>query len=227
MSTVPTEHEILLGAIRSQLAQVNLPLPGTVVSYDRTNQTASVRLAVKFRREDPDTGEIVAYDPPVLSGAPVAFPSSGTFSITWDLAAGDAVLVLFSSRSLDEWASVIAAVHEPQDVRRFDLSDAIVYPGLRSPAAPLASTAYAAGAGVITGADIRLGSSAATLRPVLGSFETDLATWNAGFSTFLASLKTAASFANVISAATAMEIVHNIFVAQVTAGHQATKVKAE
>ncbi|MFA9271869.1 MAG: Gp138 family membrane-puncturing spike protein [Baekduiaceae bacterium] len=162
MSSNPTEHEILLDAIRGQLAQVNTALPGTVVSYDSSDQTASVRLGVKFRRRDPDTGEIVAYSPPIISGAPVAFPGAGAYSITWDLTAGDSVLVVFASRSLDEWASVIAEQHEPQDVRRFDLTDAVVVPALRSPAAPIPAAGLAAGAMVLRAPEVRLGSSAAS-----------------------------------------------------------------
>ncbi len=225
-SSNPTEHEILLEAIRGQLAQVNTALPGTVVSYDRTNQTASVRLAVTFKRRDPDTDEIVSYTPPVLSGAPVAFPGAGAFSITWDLTAGDSCLVVFSSRSLDEWASVVAETHEPQDVRRFDLSDAIVVPALRSPAAPIPSAGVAAGAMVARSTDIRLGSSAATLRPVLGSFETDLATWNAGMTALLTALNSGV-LATIAAGAATFQPIHAAFVAQVIAGHQATKVKAE
>lgn len=227
MPTVPTEHEILLTAIRSQIAQVNTCLPGRIVSYDAATQTASVQLSVMFRRRDPATDEVVAYEPPIITGAPVAFPSAGAFSITWPLAKGDACFVHFASRSLDEWASVVADVHEPQDLRRFDLSDAIVEPALRSPASPIPAEGYASGAMVLRGTELRLGSSSATLRPVLGSFETDLATWNAGLTAFLTTLSTAASFANIITAATTFQPIHAAFVAQVIAGHQATKVKAE
>lgn len=172
-SSNPTEHEILLDAIRGQLAQVNTALPGTVVSYDSSDQTASVRLAVKFKRRDPDTGEIVAYSPPIISGAPVAFPGAGAYSITWDLTAGDSVLVVFASRSLDEWASVIAEQHEPQDVRRFDLSDAVVVPALRSPAAPIPAAGLAAGVMVIRAPEVRLGSSAATAFVALANLVLD------------------------------------------------------
>ena len=173
MSTDPTDHELLMEAIRSQMAQVNTCLPGTIVSYDEATQTASVQLAVKFRRRDPNTREIVAYTPPQIDGAPVAFPGAGAFSITWPLTAGDACLVHFASRSLDEWASVIADVHEPQDLRRFDLSDAIVEPALRSPASPIPSAGYAAGAMVLRAPEVRLGSSAATAFVALANLVLD------------------------------------------------------
>ncbi len=162
MPAVPTDHELLLTAIRGQVAQVNTCLPGKIVSYDQATQTASVALAVMFRRRDPTTDAIVAYEPPIITGAPVAFPSAGAFSITWPLAAGDACLVHFASRSLDEWASVVADVHEPQDLRRFDLSDAIVEPALRSPASPIPAAGYASGAMVLRATEVRLGSSAAS-----------------------------------------------------------------
>lgn len=226
MPTVPTDHEILLTAIRGQVAQVNTCLPGRIVSYDEATQTASVALAVMFRRRDPTTDAIVAYEPPIITGAPVAFPSAGAFSITWPLAAGDACLVHFASRSLDEWASVVADVHEPQDLRRFDLSDAIVEPALRSPASPIPAAGYASGAMVLRATEVRLGSSSATLRPVLGSFETDLATWNAGMTALLTALNSGV-LATIAAGAATFQPIHAAFVAQVIAGHQATKVKAE
>ncbi len=160
-AVTPTEADLLLAAVRSQLARVHTSLPGVVVSYDEATQTATVRPSVRFKFKDAD-GVIQAYDPPAIANVPVAFPRSGAFSITWPIAAGDTVTLWFSERSLDEWKSVAGSTHEARDVRRFDLSDAVAYPGGYSPADALASSAYAAAALVIKAAEIRLGSSAAT-----------------------------------------------------------------
>lgn len=161
-SANPSEHEVLLEAIRSQVARVHTALPGVVVSYDEATQTASVRPAFKFAYRDATDGTVKRYTPPAIPKVPVAFPGGGDFSITWPLAAGDSVLLVFSERSLDEWRQVAGSGHEPGDLRRFDLSDAIAYPGLRSPADPIPAAGYAAGVMVHRADELRLGSSLAT-----------------------------------------------------------------
>lgn len=168
MSANPTDHEILLEAIRSQLARVNTSLPGVVVSYSEANQTATVRPSFRFAYRDAE-GVLQRYDPPAIHNVPVAFPGGGSFSITWPLAEGDSVLLVFSSRSLDEWRTVAGAAHEPKDLRRFDLSDAVAVPGLRSPADPIPAAGRAAGAMVLRAADLRLGSATASDSVALAS----------------------------------------------------------
>ena len=158
----PSEHEVLLEGIRGQMARIHTALPGVVVSYDAASQTATVKPAFKFAYKDPSgDGSVKRYEPNAISNVPVAFPGAGDFSITWDLAAGDEVLLIFAERSLDEWRSLGGSSHEPSDLRRFDLSDAIAYPDTRSPANAMGADAYAAGALVVGAPEVRLGSSAA------------------------------------------------------------------
>ena len=227
MSTAnPTEHEVLLEAIRSQVARVHTSLPGVVVSYDEATQTASVRPAFKFAYKDPNDGSVKRYTPPAIPNVPVAFPGAGDFSITWPLAAGDQVLLVFSERSLDEWRTVAGSGHEPGDLRRFDLSDAVAYPGLRSPAAPIPIDGYAAGVTVVRATEVRLGSSLATAKVMLVTFEADLLTWLAALLAMLSALATL-NPVTIAAAAITYGTAHTAFVASVTAGHGATKVKAE
>lgn len=159
----PTSLDNLMAGSRGQIARIHTALPGKVVSYDRVSQTAVVRTAVQFKFAHPDTGLPTDYEAPAIARAPVAFPGGGDFSFTWELAAGDDVLLVFAERSLDEWksrggAQAVAA----GDVRRFDVTDAIVIPALRSPADPIPAAGIDATAMVIRGPEIRLGSASAT-----------------------------------------------------------------
>lgn len=222
----PDEHDVLLEAIRSQLARVHTALPGTVLSYNQADQTATVQPAFKFKYRDADSGEVTHYEPPAISNVPVLFPGSGNYSITWDVAAGESVLLVFCERSLDEWRSVTGSSHEPKDVRRFDLSDAVAFVGCRSPASAIPASGYATGAMVIRAGELRLGSSAATLKVLLETLETDLSTWLTAVTALNAGLQLG-TLAGIMAAANVFAPLHATFVAQVAAGHKANKVKAE
>lgn len=161
MPQTPNETDNLLTAIRSQLALVHTCLPGVIASYDEATQTATVTPAVKFKFRKSD-GTLEHYAPPAIPKVPVAFPGGDGWSITWPLAAGDPVTLVFAERSLDEWRTVKGTAHEARDVRRFDLTDAIAIPGGRTPADPLPPEAYDSAALVIRGTLIKLGSSAAS-----------------------------------------------------------------
>lgn len=158
----PSEADNLLRAVKAQTARIHTSIPGVVVSYDAATQTADVRPAVKSFSRDAK-GAITAATQPVIPAVPVAFPEGGGFSITWPLEAGDPVLLVFCERSLDEWRSVTGDDHEPQDpARRHDLMDAIAIPGGSSPVSALGTDAWAAGALVVRGDDLRLGSATAS-----------------------------------------------------------------
>lgn len=93
-----------------------------VVSYDRATQTATVspqHLEVWAAEEDP-------VPLPDLDNVPVLFPGGGGYSITWDLAGGDFVLVVCTKYSLDVWRQR-AEVSDPGDFRKFGLSGAVAH----------------------------------------------------------------------------------------------------
>lgn len=160
MSTLPVTSDVLRQLVRSETARLHTAMPGYIESYDAETQTATVRLNIRFKRiED---GSIVHYDAPLLPNVPVAWPTAAAFSITFPLDVGDPGLVIFAERSLDEWKiSGPNDAPEPAQARRHDLSDGIFIPQLRPTASALDSTAYASGAMVIRGAEIRLGDSTA------------------------------------------------------------------
>lgn len=115
------------GRIIAKLSEIHICLPGRIESYDYTTQKASVKPLLKRVYED--DGEIQAL--PVIVDVPVIFARSGGASLTFPIAEGDGVLLIFAERSLDEWLT-LGGDQAPVDPRKFDLTDAIAIPGLNS-----------------------------------------------------------------------------------------------
>lgn len=134
----PTLAEVIAGAVGARLAELNVAIPASVQSYDRATQKASVKPLIRSVLTDSD-GTRVAEGRPIINDVPVVFPGAGAYSITFPLAAGDTVLLVFSQASLDKWLSSGGEV-DPLDPRRFALSDAIAIPGLRPFSAPVEGT---------------------------------------------------------------------------------------
>lgn len=101
-------------------------IPGIINSFDSSNQTCSVQPAIKT----PDAaGKLVNL--PVLTDIPVIYPCAGDYCITFPLKPGDEVLINVCYSSIENWLSD-GGIVDPQDYRHFDLSDAVVIPGLNS-----------------------------------------------------------------------------------------------
>lgn len=113
---------------------IHTGLVAVVSSYDAASQTCEAQPVVKARFDNGDRFQI-----PVIPRIPVMFPSGGSFAITWPLEAGDFVFLSFAERSIDEWKAAGTQSTTPSDLRRFDLSDAVAYPGVVSPRSPLLS----------------------------------------------------------------------------------------
>lgn len=112
--------EVIRKAVKHEVATMRVAMPGTIVSYDASEQSASVQPAWTL-----STGEKI----PVITRAPVQFPRGGGFAITLPLAAGDPCWLLFGERDLERWLTT-GQKHPPQSSRRFDWSDAVVIPGV-------------------------------------------------------------------------------------------------
>jgi hypothetical protein len=128
----PSLEDVILLAVRSELAKVQTSIPGRILTYDREKQRAQIQTSIRGRYENPETEELESYLPPPIPNVPVQFPSGGGFSITWPLKKNDDVRLAFCSRSIDEWLTSGSADNEPTDLRRFDLTDAVAIPGIRS-----------------------------------------------------------------------------------------------
>lgn len=214
---------VIRAAVRQGIATVHTLIPGSVVSYDRTTQKAEVQPCINGRWTDGETIEPYAF--PVLPGVPVVFPSASGVSLTFDLAAGDPVMLFCAERSTDEWRATGETDITPADLRRFSLADAFAVPGGLPGAIPAAG--YASGATVLRGDDLRLGSSSA-VEPVLlqATFETQLQAFLTAFQVFNTAVSAAVDPV-VANASAAFAPSLATWLGQVTAGHGATKVKAE
>lgn len=159
MTAKPSSSDLLAMAGQAALGKVNVALPASVLSYDRDTQKAVVQVAVCYRVRDADGTESQRCRPPAAN-VPVLW-----LGVSWDLEAGDTGLVVVCDRAINVWKSTGNSATEPADPRRFDISDAVFLPGLRSFADPLPAEAVEEGAVVLwdrgTG-DLRLGSAAAT-----------------------------------------------------------------
>lgn len=114
----PQEREALKQELLSSL---HCALPGTVVSFDPSTQTAEIQPAVK-------AGSTLF---PVLPDVPVFFPGSRESAITWPLSPGDECLVILADADIDAWFESGEAA-APRSARKHSLSDAFAFVGFRS-----------------------------------------------------------------------------------------------
>lgn len=111
-------------------AQMWTAIPGIVKGVNLTEMTLTVQPSIQGTIELEDgTQQNVNY--PLLIHVPIVFPSAGGFTITFPIAVGDEVLVIFSSRCIDSWWQS-GGVGLPMEMRMHDLSDGFAIPGPRS-----------------------------------------------------------------------------------------------
>ena len=110
-------------------------LPAIVQNYNAADNTISAQPSVRavLLKQDPKTGAQTpqSVNLPLLVKVPVVFPAGGSFVLTFPIAAGDEVLVVFASRCIDGWWQS-GGVQNQIEYRAHDLSDGIAIPGLTS-----------------------------------------------------------------------------------------------
>ena len=128
--------DVIKDWISNRLADVNTVMPGRIVDYVPAEQKASVEIVIKRLLNTEGANKTV--DVPAIINVPVVFPATPKSMLTFPLEKGDGVLVVFSQRSLDVFLRAADnAPLDPEDFRRFDLTDAIALPGLFGfPSAP-------------------------------------------------------------------------------------------
>ena len=117
-------------AVRAEVESTTLDLhtsmPGIVLSFDGSKQTAVVRPAVQKFFRGQGFVEIKQ-----LVDVPVQFPRGGGFVLTFPVAAGDECLLVFSERAIDHWFET-GKVAPPSDTRTHSLSDGFAIVGVSS-----------------------------------------------------------------------------------------------
>jgi len=122
----PDLSTIIQNTFRAMVAEMNTSLPGEIVSYDFKKRQPSIKPLIKKKFLNDDTLAL-----PIINNVPVIFPGTSKIGMHFPLRKKDSVLIVFSQRSLDKWLESGKDV-DPQDTRKFDLTDAVAIPGLNS-----------------------------------------------------------------------------------------------
>lgn len=117
--------DILKLAINASLDTIHTALPGMIETYDASKKKVSVKPLIKKKFKN---GEVLSF--PIITNVPVIFPGTKRAVIQYPLQRGDGCLIIFSERSMERYLSSAIEDVEPQDPRKFSLSDAICIPGL-------------------------------------------------------------------------------------------------
>lgn len=130
MSNYALDNPSLGNAISASLhnvtRQMRTAMPGRVMSFDATRQTATIQPLIRMMMADG-----TAVDLPPLADVPVQFPEGGGFAFTFPLAAGDEGIVVIGDRCIDGWWQS-GQPSAPLDYRMHDLSDGMFIPGINS-----------------------------------------------------------------------------------------------
>lgn len=115
--------QLLRKAIKSSAIELHTAMPAIVQAFDPDLNTVDVQPAIK---EDFGQGPVAL---PRLNAVPVAFPQGGGGILSFPIAVGDTVLLVFSERSIDQWW-VKNELVDPLDKRTHSLSDAFAIAGV-------------------------------------------------------------------------------------------------
>ncbi len=111
-------------------ANIWTAMPGTITAVDLDEMTCEVQPAIKASVED-ENGNIQIVNLPVLIHVPIVFPSAGGFALTFPIAVGNEVLVVWACRAIDSWWQS-GGEQKPVEARMHDLSDGFAIPGPKS-----------------------------------------------------------------------------------------------
>lgn len=114
-------EESLRLALENAQANIWTAMPGIVTAVNLAAQTVSVQPAIQGVVSNPD-GSTQATNLPLLVDVPIVWPRAGGFALTFPIAAGDEVLVVFGSRCIDSWWQQ-GGVGAQAEARMHDLSD--------------------------------------------------------------------------------------------------------
>lgn len=170
LDRTPTLDEVIRNALMSFAAERASCFVARVESYNLETQRASVMPAVRQFYGDGSgregAGEWRDFSG-VLLDIPVVFPSFGPWVIHAPLVAGDYVVCVVSTRSIDEWIERGGVGVEPSDLRVRMADDALAFPGVWPNPGKLSSSVARAGELVLSNRDasvqIRLRGSSAVI----------------------------------------------------------------
>ncbi len=119
-------------------SKYSIILPGRIVSYDASDQTATVKVSAErvYSTSFVDDEVLKRNN---IEGVPVHTPSGGGWSITMPITAGDTCLLFFSQVGYDHWlyedkdeAGTLASLPKPWLGRQFNEDDGIALVGINT-----------------------------------------------------------------------------------------------
>lgn len=124
LDNTPSLEKVISDALERRLTEVHTTFPARVERVDVALAQCDVKPLIKRKYPDGTLVEI-----PVITNVPIAVYRAGAAFVSLPVKVGDYVKVDISERSLDLWL-ILGGVVDPKDPRKFDLSDAIAYPGV-------------------------------------------------------------------------------------------------
>lgn len=159
-----SDAELYRRIMDSRISEIHTAMPARVDAYDATAQVATVTPQVAIDGEDICQ----------LPNIPVIWPRGGDGYLTMPLVAGDFGLLLFCEADIGAWRSR-GERGAPSDLGRHGVHGAVLLPGLYPAGYALPAVA---GAAILAGSDVRLGSSSATEAVLHGTaFNTAMNVW--------------------------------------------------
>jgi hypothetical protein len=125
----PNLETLVQLGIESHMSSVHVHAPARVTAFDATKRTCSVEPLVK-RPVTSDEDEVTYEDSAIVDGVPVLYPGGAAFTLTWELAAGDVVLLAYLDFSPATWLAK-GAPAEAGDVRQHSESYPVAIPFYR------------------------------------------------------------------------------------------------
>jgi len=131
--------ETFLHVLENFQSQLNISMPGIVVSFDNVALTLKIQPAINRIYTDPKSGKQTWIKMPMLLDVPLILYGGGGMTLTCPINPGDECLVFFSDRCIDSWWQNGCPVvnneintQNQAEFRMHDLSDGFAIVGLRS-----------------------------------------------------------------------------------------------
>lgn len=126
----PNIAQVIQGALDEQASNMHTCMPGEVVEYDAATNTAQVKPLLGKSQFDEEGNEL-SLPYPNMYTVPVVWPRSSGYVFRFPVEAGDTCLLVFAEADIENWQDT-GKVSDPEDDRRFDLSDAVAFMGFFS-----------------------------------------------------------------------------------------------
>lgn len=132
--------------------EIHTALPGEIISYNAGLGTATVKPIGKYVTSD---GKELNY--PTITEAPVCFPfcQNAGVGIAFPVKKGDSCIIIISEVELDSWRSGA----DSEGSLRFDLTSAMVIPGLLEGGNEASEKAAKENSAIVTAGDVTLAVS--------------------------------------------------------------------